>query len=151
MRVDGVSEKGSPPEREVRKKRKTSLVVSPFLESLTEAKLSLEVEDEGEERDLGDILRDLDEAGERLKEEPSLENLKRYKSLVKAFLKEAISRAYRVKEVLSRRSGKLFILIEKVDRALEDLVDGVLRRQVDALWIASKIEEIRGLLIDIYR
>ncbi len=151
MRIDGVSDRGNAPDREVKKKRRVSLSVSPFLESLVEAELSFDGEEEGEKRSLDEILRDLDEAGKKLKDDPSLENLKRYKSLVKSFLKGALMRAYKVREVMSRRTGKLFVLVERVDRALEELVEGVLKRQVDALWIASKLEEIRGLLIDIYR
>lgn len=151
MRIDGVSERGGASEREVRKKKKVSLTVSPFLETLREAELSLEAEEKEEKRDLDEILRELDQAASSLKDDPSLENLKRYKELVKAFLKEALSKAYKVKEVLSRRSGKLFILVERVNRALEELVDKVLKKQFDALWLASKLEEIRGLLIDIYR
>lgn len=151
MRIDGISERGGTSEREVKKKKKISLTVSPFLETLKEAELSLETEEREEERDLDELLRKLDQVASSLKDDPSIENLKKYKELVKAFLKGAISKAYRVKEVLSRRSGKLFVLVEKVNRALEELVDRVLRSQVDALWLASKLEEIRGLLIDIYR
>lgn len=151
MRIDGVSDKGGSSEREVRKRRKVSLSVSPFLETLKEAELSFEAEEEKEGRDLNALLRDLDEASSQLKDNPNLENLKRYKELVKAFLKEALSKTYKVKEVVSRRTGKLFVLVERVNRALEELVERVLSKQVDALWLASKLEEIRGLLIDLYR
>jgi len=151
LRIDGVSDKGGSSEREVRKRRKVSLSVSPFLETLKEAELSFEAEEEKEGRDLNALLRDLDEASSQLKDNPNLENLKRYKELVKAFLKEALSKTYKVKEVVSRRTGKLFVLVERVNRALEELVERVLSKQVDALWLASKLEEIRGLLIDLYR
>ncbi|MBC7239873.1 MAG: DUF327 family protein, partial [Chloroflexi bacterium] len=43
------------------------------------------------------------------------------------------------------------VIVEKINTALEELTQGVLSKQVDALWLASKLEEIRGLLIDIYR
>ncbi|MCS7234269.1 MAG: YaaR family protein [Synergistetes bacterium] len=151
MRIDSVSDRGGASEREIRKKKRVSLTVSPFFETLKEAELSLETEEKGEERDLNDILRELDEAASSLKDDPSLENLNKYKELVRAFLKEVLSKAYKVREVISRRSGKLFILVERVNKALEELIDRVLRKQFDALWLASKLEEIRGLLIDIYR
>jgi len=151
LRIDGVSDRGGSPDREVKKKKRVSLTVSPFLETLKETELSFEVEDEAEERDLHDMLRDLDAAASELKDNPTLENLKKYKKLVKAFLKVALSKTYRVKEVISRRTGKLFVIVEKINTALEELTQGVLSKQVDALWLASKLEEIRGLLIDIYQ
>ena len=151
MRIGEISEKRDLPDRGVKKRKGVSVKSSSFLETLMETEVSMELEEEEEERELEDILADLDEAGERLKDDPRLENLKRYRDLVKLFLKIALRRAYRVKEVMSRRTGKLFILVEKIDQALEELIERVLSQQFDAIWLASKLEEIRGLLIDIYQ
>ncbi|MFW5976804.1 MAG: DUF327 family protein, partial [Bacillota bacterium] len=46
---------------------------------------------------------------------------------------------------------KTYTIIEKVDQNLDILHDLFIKEQADVLQIVNKIDEIRGLLLDIYR
>jgi hypothetical protein len=78
----------------------------------------------------------------------------KYKDLVQEFMKQVMERLYRVKEVLGRRfvdQQKIYIIVEKVDKALDALTEEVLSSQANSLSVAAKLDDIRGMLIDLYR
>ncbi len=45
---------------------------------------------------------------------------------------------------------RLYTTIEKVDQVLQDLTQEVLKREQNTIDIAGKIDEIRGLLLDVF-
>ncbi|NLM68732.1 MAG: YaaR family protein [Firmicutes bacterium] len=121
-----------------------SVVHSPFLNTLQE-KSEPQV-------DLNTALENIDKLGKQLRDKPTIVNLKNYKAAVRAFLKEAISTAYTVAErrfVDRYGRRRLFLLVAKVDEQLEELTRMVLHQQHAALNLAAKLDEIRGLLLDI--
>lgn len=124
--------------------RRLNVVHSPFLETLQE---------KNEEKiDLDLALENIDKLGKQLRDKPTLINLKNYKTAVRAFLQEAVKTAYAVTEQrFVDRFGRrrMFLLVAKVDEKLEELTRMVLNQQDNALNLAAKLDEIRGLLLDI--
>ena len=101
---------------------------------------------------LAELLDEVHERGEMLVEKQSLENIKRYRQAVSEFLKLVVSNMLTVEEQssggnIARR--KRFTQVKIIDRKLESLVAGVLRNQGKQLDVLEKINEIRGLLIDL--
>ena len=86
----------------------------------------------------------------KLREQPNYDNLEEYKKAVRAFLEELVGRHYKV----TRRTGrsgartKVYTMIERVDDALEELERG-LGESVD-FDLAGRLDEIRGILVDLY-
>lgn len=119
---------------------------SPFLEALKVTSDDLTT------KELDEILLSVDEAGRALMEDPTYENLITYKDLVKRFMKETLSRLYRVREKMSRRTfdEKIYVIVEEVDKRLAALTDEVLASQIDPLTLVAKLDEIRGMLVDLY-
>ena len=114
---------------------------------------TFDLEAHGEHREnLEELLDEVHERGEMLAESQSLENIKRYRRAVSEFLEFVISKMLTVEE---RSSGgniarrKRFTQVKIIDRKLESLVQGVLRNQGKQLDVLEKINEIRGLLIDL--
>jgi len=112
-----------------------------------------DLEAHGEHReDLEELLDEVHERGEMLAESQSLENIKRYRAAVSEFLEFVVSNMLTVEE---RSSGgniarrKRFTQVKIIDTKLESLVQGVLRNQGKQLDVLEKINEIRGLLIDL--
>lgn len=79
-------------------------------------------------------------------------NLKSYKAAVRSFLKQVLNATYEVSERrfidrVGRR--RLFIIVDRIDEQLEQLTQMVIDKQDTTLDLASKLDEIRGLLLDI--
>lgn len=118
-----------------------------FLEELHRAKNSQE------KVQLDGLMKQIGRLGEELARQRTIANLHKYKETVKQFLAATVNRNYRVKEEgrWDRRGRhKLFVIIEQIDVRLEELAKMVMEGQGDTLDILAKLDEIRGLLLDIY-
>jgi hypothetical protein len=106
------------------------------------------------EEALRELLDDVHESGEELKTKPTPENIKRYKGAVRSFLHYIVENGYTAEERMSGTNilkRKKFVVIQVVDRKLEQLAAGILAGQRAQLDILAKVEEINGLLIDLIR
>jgi uncharacterized protein len=101
---------------------------------------------------LEDLLDEVNESGERLQESQSLENIRVFREAVRSFLAHVMKRALDVVEHESGagvRKRKRFALVEVIDGKLESLATAVLAGQADQMEILRRIDEIRGLLVDL--
>jgi uncharacterized protein YaaR (DUF327 family) len=90
--------------------------------------------------------------GERLSEKVDIAELKAYKRLISEFLEEAIRSFMNFsKESYMDRRGRhrLYATVKKVNEKLEELTKEVLSSERDHLKILGRIEDIRGLILDI--
>lgn len=106
-----------------------------------------------EQFDLVEALEEINEYARRLRQSPILENLLRYKSKVSALLRFLVQHSYNVEEnsffdPQGRR--RLLMIVENVDQRLEALTKDLLNKQSDSLNLVSRLDEIRGLLMDLY-
>ncbi|AEJ62163.1 protein of unknown function DUF327 [Spirochaeta thermophila DSM 6578] len=93
------------------------------------------------------------EAGERLKEHPTLSQARAYREAVKRLLSYAVKHMLTLEEHTSgshlvRR--KKYALVRVIDEKLERLISGILLQQVDQLSLLARVEEIQGLLVDLF-
>ncbi|NLY29926.1 MAG: YaaR family protein [Firmicutes bacterium] len=126
---------------------RVSLRHSPFLTALQETM------DERDEESLARSFAAIDEAAEALRRSVTLRNLKRYKELVREFIRMLTARAYAVqREAGFDRYGhrRLYTIVAKIDAELEALTREVMEAQSDQIDWVSRLDEIRGLLLDIY-
>ncbi|MBU1075715.1 MAG: YaaR family protein [Spirochaetes bacterium] len=134
------------------KKSKTSDVQikqSPFYDKLLEVS---EVEDINLELDK--LIEQIDKVGKKFANDTNLENLKEYKSLIKAFLETVINKMFKVKEKYGHRSWvkqKVFIIVEKINERLERLTNFILEKENQNINLLATLDEIRGLLVDLYK
>lgn len=99
------------------------------------------------------LFNDIDEQGKILRESLNLKDLKKYKGLIQKFLDYAVNKMYRLKEQTGwDRKGrhKIYTLVETVNKGLEELTTMLMAEQKDQIAILAKVDEIRGLLIDVY-
>lgn len=93
------------------------------------------------------------EVGKRLSKRMSLADLKEFKQRVADFLKMCISDGLCFKEErFPARYGqsKVLTIIKTVNEKLLKLAETVLSKNRDSLKVASLVDEIRGLLLDLY-
>ena len=92
----------------------------------------------------------VDEADKRLRENPNHENLEEYKKIVKQFVEDVIHRCLRIKKRRGRLGNrtKVYMILEKVDDYIDELEEKI-KDSID-FDIAEKLDEIRGILVDLY-
>ena len=101
---------------------------------------------------LRNLLERIDMQSQRLSERMDIGELKRYRSLVREFLDISIkhsSQFHKEHTLDSKGRHRIFAIVKKVDTELENLTREVLRQQKDNIKVLAKIDDIRGLLLDI--
>ncbi|MDA3939114.1 MAG: YaaR family protein [Spirochaetia bacterium] len=106
--------------------------------------------------DLEDLLDSIHEAGDALKDIPTLHNVKNYKGAVSKFLKYIVKNSLETKtdagaNLNPLKKQKKYTIIRVIDENLERLAAGVLQNQSDKLYILEKIEEINGLIVNLLK
>ncbi len=100
---------------------------------------------------LQNMAKNVVKQGERLTDKVDISELKVYKKMISEFLEEAVSSFARFsKESFLDKRGRhrLFAIVKKVNTKLEELTEEILVREQDHLKIIGKIEDIRGLILD---
>ncbi|MBO6303897.1 MAG: YaaR family protein [Selenomonadaceae bacterium] len=121
-----------------------------------ESEFSMELYDEQKSssiEDLEKLMKKIDEQGERLSQTPTYDELKEYRTLIKNFVGEAVSRMYDMNtEAGWDRMGrqKVYTTVRKIDRKLEDMAEQIRLGQADKLDILASHDAIRGMLLDLY-
>ena len=103
--------------------------------------------------DLDLLMKEINKRAEKLAKSCTIQDLRDYKRSVREFLKETMGKAYQAQDGLgwdSTGKHKLFVLIKKVDEKLEELSFALVQDQKDNLELLNRLDEIRGLLVDMY-
>jgi uncharacterized protein len=101
---------------------------------------------------LDKLLDGVTELGDELKKNASLETIKAYKNAVRRFMARVVRDSFRTEEKvtgLGFKKRKKYIMIKVIDEKLERLAMGILQHQSDQLEILRRLDEIRGLLVDL--
>ncbi|HAW49335.1 TPA: hypothetical protein DCX16_00050 [bacterium] len=118
----------------------------PFAEKIRQAtKDAIKVE-------LSKLIVQIEQKGKELLKSPTYENLLDYKELISVFIKQAISSIWQVEERKVGRfvkTQKVQIILKKIDEKMLELTEAVLKKEKEPLILASRIDEIQGLLIDL--
>jgi uncharacterized protein YaaR (DUF327 family) len=98
------------------------------------------------------LIAQIDESGRELLKDPTGHALERYKRALRLLLDAAVADGMRVSsESTLGFSRRVFSTIARVDVALSDMADAVLGRQQDLLKLAALVDQVKGLIIDLYR
>ncbi|HOK40855.1 MAG TPA: YaaR family protein [bacterium] len=102
--------------------------------------------------ELKKTIKEIESAGDIFKRYPTFTNLNTYKNLIQKFMTKIVKDSYKVNSQISRRidrEDKILTTIEKVNKELEEIAEDLLNKQIDKIKLAAKIDEIRGLLVDL--
>jgi uncharacterized protein len=98
-------------------------------------------------------MQEIESQGDKLAESRTVENLRKYKKLVKNFLDDAIKNGLDLQEQRGfsfRGSSKIYKLVKEVDKKLVDLTNTVLDKEQEGINILEMVGEIKGMLVNIY-
>lgn len=127
--------------------KQTGLVDDSFKFTLASA-----IDDTELQEKLTGLMSQIDKEGKRLSEHMDITDMRKYRSLVKDFMNEVVSRSHKFsRENFLDRKGRhrVYGIVKLVDKNLDDLAEELMKEQKDQLSVLSKVGEIRGLLIDI--
>lgn len=97
------------------------------------------------------LIEQIDNQGERLSKKADLSEYEKYRSLIRDFMNEVVSNGYsfdKENAFLGRGRHKFYATVKIVDEKLDSLAKDVLSEHADNVEIINKIDDIRGLLLD---
>ncbi|NMB34555.1 MAG: YaaR family protein [Clostridium sp.] len=98
------------------------------------------------------LVSQIEEQGEKLSKKVDVRELKIYKRLISDFIDEALNNSHQFSRDshLDRRGRyKVYATVKKINKELEELTEQVLISEKDNIKILQKIEDIRGLVLDL--
>jgi uncharacterized protein YaaR (DUF327 family) len=110
------------------------------------------IEEQDLQNQLNAMLREITTWGKKLAKHMDIKDMKRYRELIKDFMNEIVNRSHKFsRENFLDRKGRhrVYTMIKLVDKNLDELAAELIKDEKDHLAILSKIDEIRGLLLDI--
>lgn len=103
------------------------------------------------EQQLKDMMEDIKKKGNRLSVTKCFSDVRAYKNLIKEYLESVLKHMYEIKKDISFWQTQYFITVETIDLKLEELTQMLLSEEKDNLDIANTIDEISGLIVDVYK
>lgn len=103
------------------------------------------------EEQLKDMMDDIKKKGNRLSITKCFADVKAYKNLIKEYLDSVLKHMYEIKKDISFWQTQYFITVDTVDMKLEELTQMLLSQEKENLDVANTIDEISGLIVDIYK
>lgn len=103
------------------------------------------------EEQLKEMFNNIKKKGNRLAITKNYVDVKAYKKMVKEYLESVLKYMYSIKKDISFWQTQYFITVDTIDQKLNDLTEMLIKEQKENLNVAATIDDISGLLMDIYK
>ena len=110
------------------------------------------IEEDGLAARLQVLMEEITMQGKKLGKHMDVRDMKHYRKLIKEFMNEIVNRSHKFsrENFLDRRGRhRVYGMIKRVDEVLDELAGELIKDEKDAIAILDKVDEIRGLLLDI--
>ena len=110
------------------------------------------IEEKDLQEKLNSMMEEITVQGDKISKHMDIKDMKKYREMVKGVLNEVVSRSHEFsrENFLDRRGRhRVYGIVRLVDKNLDDLAGELVKDEKDHLAIISKIDDIRGLLLDI--
>lgn len=98
------------------------------------------------------LMEDITQQGKQLGKRMDIRDMKRYRQLIHDFMNEIVNRSHKFtrENFLDRRGRhRVYGIIRLIDQNLDELAAELIKEETDHISILNRIDEIRGLLLDI--
>ena len=98
------------------------------------------------------LMENIESQGKRITKHMDVVDMKRYREMIKEFMNEIVNHSHKFsrQNFLDKRGRhRVYGMIKLIDKTLDELAAQLMSDEQDALAILSKIDEIRGLLLDL--
>ncbi len=103
------------------------------------------------EEQLKKLVDDIKKRGNKLILTKTYVDVVMYKKMIKEYLESVLKYMYETKKDISFWQTQYFVTVDTVDGKLEELTQAVLGDQKENINIAATIDEIQGMIVDMYR
>lgn len=110
------------------------------------------IEDSELKEHLNLMMTDIIQHGDKLAKHMDIRDMKRYRRLIKEFINEIVNRSHKFsrENFLDKRGRhRVYGIIRLVDKNLDELAEELMKDEKSHMAILAKVDEIRGLLLDI--
>ncbi len=110
------------------------------------------IEEQELQNRLNVMLGEISSQGKKLSKHMDVKDMKHYRELIKEFMNEIVNRSHKFsRENFLDKKGRhrVYTMIKLVDKNLDELALELIKDEKDHILILNKIDEIRGLLLDI--
>ena len=115
--------------------------------------LMSQIDDEGLKERLNLMFDEITMQGKKISKHVDVKDMKKYRTLIKEFLNEVVNRSHKFsrENFLDRRGRhRVYGIIRLIDANLDELAEELMKEEKDNLKVLEKVDEIRGLLLDIF-
>ena len=115
--------------------------------------LASNIEEAGLAERLNLMMEEIVMQGDKIVKRMDVRDMRRYRTLIKEFMNEIVNRSHKFsrENFLDRRGRhRVYGIIRLVDEKLNELAQELVSEECDKIAILAKVDEIRGLLLDIF-
>ncbi len=115
--------------------------------------LASQIEDAELQGALKSMMEEITMQGDKIAKRRDIRDMKKYRSLVKEFMNEVVSRSHSFeRENFLDRKGRhrVYGIIKLVDSRMDELAQELVKDERDNIKILGMVGEIQGLLLDIF-
>lgn len=110
------------------------------------------IEEQGLQARLTQMMEEITRQGDKLSKHMDVRDMRKYRQLIKDFMNEIVNRSHKFsrENFLDKRGRhRVYGMVKLVDKTLDELATELIKDEKDHLAILNKIDEIRGMLLDI--
>ncbi|WP_066713660.1 YaaR family protein [Clostridium sp. Marseille-P299] len=99
------------------------------------------------------LMDEISAQGKKISKHMDVLDMRHYRELIREFMNEVVNRSHKFsrQNFLDKRGRhRVYGMIKLIDKTLDELALELMKEEKDAISILSKIDEIRGLLLDIF-
>ena len=115
--------------------------------------LASNIEEQDLQVRLSTMMQEITQQGDRISKKMDVRDMKKYRAFIKDFMNEIVNRSHKFsRENFLDKKGRhrVYGIIRQVDDTLDELARELVKDEKDHIAILSRIDEIRGLLLDIF-
>lgn len=101
--------------------------------------------------ELENYIKDIKKKGNRLVITKTYADVKNYKDTIKNYLRTVVDYTYALNKNIGFWENQYYSTVETINEKLEALTQEVLKEEKENLDISATIDNIQGLLVDIYK
>ncbi|MDD5935293.1 MAG: YaaR family protein [Clostridiales bacterium] len=98
------------------------------------------------------LMENIESQGKRITKHMDVVDMRKYRELIKEFMNEIANHSHKFsrQNFLDKRGRhRVYGMIKLIDKNLDELAAELMKEESDAITILNKIDEIRGLLLDL--
>lgn len=101
--------------------------------------------------ELENYIKEIKKKGNRLVVTKTYADVKNYKETIKNYLRTVVDYTYALNKNIGFWESQYYSTVETINEKLETLTQEVLKEEKENLDISATIDNIQGLLVDIYK